>query len=1416
MISAFSYGSIEPDINSINVTLNHKSFDVPTGLTQNTVTSFTRDDEGFLWVGTANGLNRYDGNGFTQFYARDNNGLPSSFIRNLLFDNEGHLLVGTDAGVAIYNPHTETFKPYLFDQKISAEPTWAMHNANGLNYIGLKNELYIIEAKTSKLIEVIIDESLNDIKKVLVNDVGIYARNYNGDLFLYSQGELALIDKGVDNFSLSSIGLLTLKSGRLYHKGNVVSEVGLTNLTEVGEDKLIGIGKTGLYQIEVFSNDRIKITKIGEPKFDLTETTSSVIYYENHNFYFSDYLGGYELITKRQNVIKTLNTGIKQIWSLSQNTENVFVATNKSITVYDNNFRNPSLLSTDKGFKVILATNNHLFIGDDKGLVKQELGTENRVQLYDKSVLSLTENAQGQIIAGTRDGKVFAINPDDTMGLSIETGDGHPVFAVQEVLGRIYIASQKGLFAYDKAKQELDVVYGNEFVTSLLLHGDIIYFGTQSAVFKHQLSSRITSKVMDVGKVINSIAVLYNELIVTSGTEINALSLNDNKLIKYTNDNGVLQDYSPHSTLLWGRGLLLGGEYGLSYYSKPRLDYENNNGKTKVISIKDLYVFNQKVPLSSPIITKPIRFEEGISLSYSDYPFTFEYGVIGDSSEWYDFYYRLEGIDDIWLPNKNSVTATYTSVPYGDYTFKVLAINKKTGVKIRSAELKVHISPPLWLSHEAKFLYGFFTFIAIFLLSRQLKRNREAQEKIKLSEERLTLSLWGSGDELWDWDIENRQIYRSNIWESIEFPRDGVRASIDDHSGVSNIHPHDIKRVSKVLNACLRGESTHFESIYRVMNKDGQWIWIHDRAKVVERNLQEQPVRMTGTFKDISAFKLNEDQLRLFVRAVDNISEGVFILDHHFKFVEVNDACCKIALKNKQDFIGTELNFSRYPSSYSNKVKQALLANGQWIGEVGAIKGDQTTFDIEVTIDAIYDESNQISHFVGVFSDITIRKQHEEELRRLTNNDYLTGLLNRSSLQVSLNNLVFKQIEHTLMVLDLDNFKRINDSLGHNSGDLLLVEVAKRFKEVLSTKGSLYRLGGDEFAVLIDRDVDVAKSALVASSLINALEIPFVIDSESIVLTVSVGIVLFPEDECFEEGLLKKADIAMYHAKTDGGGKYQFYSESINKNAAAQLNIENLLRDSIKNDYFEVYYQPKINVMNNNIDGMEALVRLNHPEKGIILPSSFIPLAEESGLIVDIGELVLRKACFDTQHWIEKGIFAGRVAVNISSRQFAQPDLQQRIASVLRLTQLSAKNLELEITEGTVIKDPNHAINVMKQIAATGVSLALDDFGTGYSSLAYLKLFPIQTLKIDKSFIDDIDQSTRDLKMVDSIVTIAHNLGLKVVAEGVENVNQYNMIKALGCELIQGHLYSKPLTDKEFENLLLSSSKMNTFDVNQR
>ncbi|WP_245728267.1 putative bifunctional diguanylate cyclase/phosphodiesterase [Rheinheimera pacifica] len=690
------------------------------------------------------------------------------------------------------------------------------------------------------------------------------------------------------------------------------------------------------------------------------------------------------------------------------------------------------------------------------------------------------------------------------------------------------------------------------------------------------------------------------------------------------------------------------------------------------------------------------------------------------------------------------------------------------------------------------------SFGALILAHVSILKMRRYQAKLESSEERLRLSLWGSGDELWDWNISNGELYRSTSWLH---PVELQPNSSDVPPNKQQIHPQDIDRVCQQLQLHLEGKTSHFEATYRLKTADQQWTWVLDRGKAVEFGKDGKPSRMTGTLKNIHQLKQTEEQLQLFARCLQTISDAVVICDTDFNIIEVNPAFSKITGKSRELMLNRRFELTMYPSRFMHDIRHTLHQHGSWSGEIREQRLNAEVYQAELTFDLIKDELGLVSQYVAVFSDITERKLREAELSRLASSDTLTGLPNRAVFLQRLAQLVSEKTEHALLVFDLDNFKKINDSLGHELGDNLLCKLADRLSNYKRYQNCLYRLGGDEFAMLLDHTNDLHFITSLAKELLALINQPILVNQHELAITSSIGIVLFPDDGSDPQALLRNADTAMYHAKSQGANRYLFFNDSMNKLAVKRLQVENLIRHGLKESYFSVYYQPKMDIATGRLTGMEALVRFITPKGGLISPASFIPVAEETGQIIEIGEVVLRQACKDVKRWIDQDLFQGRVAVNLSSRQFSLPFLCEQIDDILQETELPSYHLELEITEGTVMQSPPQAIDTMKKLRARGIHLAMDDFGTGYSSLAYLKQFPLNTLKIDKAFVDDMN-TARGRNMVDTIVTIAHNLSLTVVAEGVEQAEQLEMLRKLRCEVIQGYYYSKPLSADDFADFL--------------
>ncbi|QYK11607.1 EAL domain-containing protein [Shewanella rhizosphaerae] len=1380
---------------SSGLLLNIDYYNVPEGLSQSTVTSIVEDQYGYVWIGTLNGLNRFDGKAFKHYFSvNDNNSLPSSFIRSLYIDKNGRLLIGTDKGLALYNRELDIFKKIDI---LGNEQIWSIHEKKDNILIGTDNFIHELDINLSLKIN---SNNINasGIKKIITTKSSIIIRAYNGNIYSISEGKAKLLfTNTVDIISyekevyrVSVDGVFNIKDNSLLETPTIPESI-----TEKNNELYFFSDKS------IFQSKQKTFLQLG--KTNNNSISAPDIYVGEKNLYLATQNNGFAIINKQKNILNTYNI-TENVWSINTLDDNRLIIASDSevIGIYDDNLNIISSYDSHvKGPKSAVVANNTLYVGTSEGLLTIDLSSNGKRVINHERFFIVKSINENSIFAGTFDGKIVSIDIDSMKQSELIIDAGNPIFDIEPLNKSIWIATQGGLFKLKNGV--ITPIFTEDMVTDIHSKNGKLYFGTRKSISEVNLATDKVSTLFETTKPIYALTSYNDNLFASSNAEIILVRKNGQKT-SLTSEYGSQGEYNTQSIAHINDNIYIGGISGITKISANTILNNLNTLLPPKVSLEQLLIFNVPENVGNGVLSKSLDFSKNLTLKYSDYPFTFKFVSPGNMNDQLQYSYQMSGLTDSWLESQGINSATYTNLSPGDYTFKVQAIDPLTGKKGEVKSIQIEITPPWWLSIQAKLVYLLITLLITGAIAKAALRRREVQRQIAKSEERLKLSLWGSGDEMWDWDIETGQIYRSNIWGSLEFPRDGQRSGEEGEE--SNIHPMDQERVNTALNKHFYGETDHFEAAYRVKGKDDQWIWILDRAKIVERDEEDKALRMTGTIKNISNFKQAEEQLRLFERAIENISEGMFILDNKFKFVEVNEACCDLCEKSRNDFIGELFKFDLYPESYSEQIRHILQQQGSWSNEVESAKGDGSSFLMELTVDAIYDEQGVLSHYVGVFSDISRRKQQEEELRKLTNNDLLTSLPNRSSLMVTLGNLVKKDTHHTLMVLDLDNFKKINDSLGHQVGDELLIKVARRIESTVPYHTSIYRLGGDEFAILVDNNPDIGSSAVIANHVVDAFSSPFELTKDRVVVGVSIGIVLYPEDDQNEQALLRKADIAMYHAKSAGGNRYQFYSESLNRNAIRQLEVENLIREGLRDDLFEVYYQPKIDLRTSKMAGMEALVRLNHPEHGLIPPGDFIPLAEENGLIVEIGEVVLRKACFAAQNWRRQNLFNGRVAVNLSSQQFALPDLQQRIESILRLTQLPAANLELEITEGTVIKQPEKAIKVMMQLSKMGVSLALDDFGTGYSSLSYLKRFPIDTLKIDKAFVDDIDKSDRDLKMVDSIITIAHNMGLSVVGEGVEEASQLSILKALKCEEIQGFIYSKAVNETSFTELLKQES----------
>ncbi len=550
--------------------------------------------------------------------------------------------------------------------------------------------------------------------------------------------------------------------------------------------------------------------------------------------------------------------------------------------------------------------------------------------------------------------------------------------------------------------------------------------------------------------------------------------------------------------------------------------------------------------------------------------------------------------------------------------------------------------------------------------------------------------------------------------------------------------------------------------------------------------------------------KETESQLRLSAKVFEQSHEGIVITDANVNVVSVNPAFVEVTGYDIAEVLGKNprvLASGRHPIEFYKTMWQMLLDTGYWQGEIWNRRKDGSIFPEWLSITRVLDNQGTLTNYIGVFSDITQRKLAEEKIHQMTHYDLLTALPNRSLLMDRVVQSIHRSERSgdvfALMFIDLDHFKNINDTLGHGFGDDLLVELANRLKEAVREQDTVSRPGGDEFILLLP-GTGATGAAHVAEKLLHVIAKPYVLQGYELIITASIGIAVYPTDGNDLNSLSRCADIAMYRAKQAGRNTYQFFTPEMQYRSNRYLMMETGLHWALERNELFLQYQPQVSLENGSIVGVEALLRWRHPELGLISPSEFIPMAEDSGLILPIGEWVLRTAIHQMKHWLDIGLPPMMMAVNLSAVQFRQTSLPQLVAKILETEGLPPQYLELELTESMAMHEPEIAISMLDSLHRLGVRISIDDFGTGYSSLAYLKRFQIDKLKIDQSFVRDIASDSDDEAIVDAVISLAKSMKLHTIAEGVENEQQLQFLRDKNCEEIQGFYLSRPMNADDF------------------
>jgi diguanylate cyclase (GGDEF)-like protein/PAS domain S-box-containing protein len=648
---------------------------------------------------------------------------------------------------------------------------------------------------------------------------------------------------------------------------------------------------------------------------------------------------------------------------------------------------------------------------------------------------------------------------------------------------------------------------------------------------------------------------------------------------------------------------------------------------------------------------------------------------------------------------------------------------------------------------------------------------------------------------------------------SVQSPRPELLAAPAEVLLGKRVHDVLDKEATKVVMEALEEAHCTGWSSGRMfqLRTQGQNLWFELSVARMVVSEGERP-RLIMLSRDITRRRRDETMLQLTARVFEQSSEAFAITDADGRVLMVNQAFCDISGYSREDAIGKPgkiLAAHKPEDSYHRMVMEAVQTRGHWQGEAWNLRKDHSRYLQWLSLSRVDSPTGGTLHYIGSFRDITLQKETEERIRHLAYFDPLTGLPNRTLLtersNMALGNARRNNTGLAMIFLDMDHFKNVNDSLGHGVGDQLLMDFSRRLRSRLSEQDTVSRLGGDEFLLVVN-DLDAAGALELAHSVLALATHPFQIDPYELSVTLSVGVALFPDHGNDFETLYQRADAAMYRAKQGGRNQVCMFTADIQNAAARALQLENALRRALERDQLQLHYQPQIDLNSGRVIGAEALLRWRHPELGAISPGEFIPIAEDTGLIVPVGEWVLRTAVRQMRQWIDAGLPALSISVNLSPVQFRQSHLSELIQRILEESQLPPHLLELELTEGAAMDDPLGAMAIMERLHQQGIKLLIDDFGTGYSSLSHLKRFQVYKLKIDQSFVRDITEDPDDKAIVSAIISMSQALGMLTIAEGVETQGQLDFLRDQGCNEIQGYYFSRPLAAPEFEIYLRSAS----------
>ena len=1470
------------------------------GLNQSEISRILQDKDGYLWVSSLQGINRYDGYRMVTIPSVDDI-LTNNYVELLFEDSHGLIWIGTEPdrnfvlnketnqliALNLTTPESYDFKEPVLNQAVEDE--------EGNLWLATYNEIFYYDRNSDKIHYVTTTD-----KMFGSNDRTHFIRD------LLYRDQLLLVATTIGLFSLDTE---SKKIQRLSHTPNKTVTEDQNNVKELTfnlQQKLMVGTVEGLFEIDFDA----RITNLKAAQFETREIVQQLNIWkiiEKKNFYWlATDKGLYQLskmgeLTFRFRFSDTkYNTNDDDIVAMLEDREgNLWLGSrgdglfkwhpNNAVKAHFWN-TNPdqSRLSHNYISSILQTPDKSVWIGTQNGI--------NRLNLQDGNIRQFMVNPDEKAVVS--DSTVYGLHLNENK-LWIDADGALRVFDLEklnfssttfpeklkelfkkEVLSirffdrnNLAILTLHGMYNYNLKKNEITFIEStqtngedsaalayifttptNDSNTFFAAGSDrLVKFNRDTGEIHdfHQLpaSETVRSQPADIFRDQNHLWVTYTGygiylLDATTGKEIEFFSeksLGANTLMDiipdnygnlwFTSNGGLLKmnKQTFHRQLFDSRDGFITSEFNGG--TKIRLD----NGNFLIGSVKGVFQLNpddfpknQSFTVKNHItnltlMSKTIPHQFGNynnitqQFDHDDFGLKIEFSpLLLGRPEQIRYRYWIEGDSAIEPKIIDESELFLPTFKPGKSTVKISAFDYRTGLESPPASISLVVAPAPWFSIYAFLAYALFLIVTSYLFYnnarvRALAKERSHQKLIQ-NEERLSLALRGGNSGLWDWHAQNDLVYEPRLAKD-----ENSEKIFSFTERLEAIHPEDrLQYTESWLRFIFHGKD-EFNQVYRMRNQQDIWLWYRDIARVTRRNENDFPIRVTGTFTNITNRKRDRDQMRLYSNAFENTRDIVFVLDQNKNVIAANQSFYKTTSTTSEIIIDNAVDFiidNDGDAGILRRIFKTIDTGSHWEGEGNLLR--QHKKPLPVLINATgFATANNIENYVIALTDISSQKSAEAALRKLASYDNLTGLPNRTLLIDRISHAIQhcrrRHQQIALFFVDLDRFKRINDTLGHDIGDILLSRVAEILKKSVREDDTVARLGGDEFVVMLEYVDGVDSVNHIAQSILEKMQKPFILNENQVSISPSIGIALYPGDGEHADILLKHADIAMYHAKKVGRNNFQYFENSMNKSARSRLNLENRLREALFNDEIYLEYQPQYDLATGQIRGMEALARWKTSDGKQISPGEFIPLAEELGLIISLSEKLLTKAIANLSRWHALG-FEIALAFNLSARHLHHYDLNLFLDELLQQYPIKTELLEFELTESVLMEDIKRAQILFERLAEKGIELALDDFGTGYSSLKYLSQLPIKKLKIDRSFVSQIGSSHQSEAIIKTIITLASSLNLKSIAEGIETSAQLEFLRQAGARDGQGFLLSKPLALSDLDALLNKSFSASILD----